>query len=403
MLRTGVLFRSEMPSSTAMIGVVGGGQLARMLVQAANDRAIPVSVQTTSPDDPAAELAQRLVTADPRDVAGTRQLVEGCSGITFENEWINIDALMPLEQQGVLFRPSLASLSPLVDKLSQRQLLDDLAIASPPWCPLSQISPAQPALPQGWAFPVMAKAARGGYDGRGTRVIASIEGLAQLLRTVEVNDWLLEAWVPYERELALVCSRDRQGRVRSFPLVETHQSHQVCDWVLAPAFVDQSVEAQAYNMAASLLTKLNYVGVLALELFYGPDGLQVNEIAPRTHNSGHFSIEACNSSQFDQQLCIAADLAVPSPELIHAGALMVNLLGVASDQAAPLEQRLDALSQLPETHLHWYGKTPESPGRKLGHVTVLLKGDTAAARHREAQEALGIIRGIWPLPRQDLD
>ena len=386
-----------------MIGVVGGGQLARMLVQAANERAIPVSVQTSSAADPAAELAQRLVSADPRDVAGTRQLVEGCSGITFENEWINIDALMPLEQQGVLFRPSLASLSPLVDKLSQRQLLDDLSIASPPWCPLSRVSPAQPALPQGWTFPVMAKAARGGYDGKGTRVIQTIEALAQLIRTVDVSDWLLESWVSYERELALICSRDRQGRVRSYPLVETHQSHQVCDWVLAPASVDQSLEAQAYNMAASLLTKLNYVGVLALEFFYGKDGLQVNEIAPRTHNSGHFSIEACNSSQFDQQLCIAADLTVPSPELIHAGALMVNLLGVGPDQAAPLEQRLEALRSRPEAHLHWYGKTPESTGRKLGHVTVLLKGETAAARHREALKALSEIRAIWPLPNQELD
>ena len=386
-----------------MIGVVGGGQLARMLVQAANERAIPVSVQTSSAADPAAELAQRLVSADPRDVAGTRQLVEGCSGITFENEWINIDALMPLEQQGVLFRPSLASLSPLVDKLSQRQLLDDLSIASPPWCPLSRVSPAQPALPKGWTFPVMAKAARGGYDGKGTRVIQTIEALAQLIRTVDVSDWLLESWVSYERELALICSRDRQGRLRSYPLVETHQSHQVCDWVLAPASVDQSLEAQAYNMAASLLTKLNYVGVLALEFFYGKDGLQVNEIAPRTHNSGHFSIEACNSSQFDQQLCIAADLTVPSPELIHAGALMVNLLGVGPDQAAPLEQRLEALRSRPEAHLHWYGKTPESPGRKLGHVTVLLKGETAAARHREALKALSEIRAIWPLPNQELD
>lgn len=381
-----------------MIGVVGGGQLARMLVQAANKRAIPVSVQTSSRADPAAELAQRLVTADPRDVAGTRQLVEGCTGITFENEWINIDALMPLEQQGVLFRPSLASLSPLVDKLSQRQLLDDLSIASPPWCPLSRVSPAQLSLPQGWTFPVMAKSARGGYDGKGTRVIQTIEALAQLIRTVDVSDWLLESWVSYERELALICSRDRQGRVRSYPLVETHQSHQVCDWVLAPAVVDQSLEAQAYNMAASLMTKLNYVGVLALEFFYGVDGLQVNEIAPRTHNSGHFSIEACNSSQFDQQLCIAADLTVPSPELIHAGALMVNLLGVDVKQAKPLEQRLEALRSLPEAHLHWYGKSPESPGRKLGHVTVLLKGETASARHREAQKALAVIRSIWPLP-----
>lgn len=136
-----------------MIGVVGGGQLARMLVQAAASRQIPVAVQTGSDDDPAVEGASRLVTADPRDVAGTRQLVEGCSGITFENEWVNIDALIPLEQQGVRFRPSLAALSPLVDKLSQRQLLADLLIPSPPWCPLSLVSPAQPALPQGWSFP----------------------------------------------------------------------------------------------------------------------------------------------------------------------------------------------------------------------------------------------------------
>ena len=392
-----------MSSFTGMIGVVGGGQLARMLVEAANERAIPVSVQTTSADDPAAELAQRLVAADPRDVVGTRQLVEGCNGITFENEWVNIDALIPLEQQGVVFRPSLAALSPLVDKLSQRQLLDELSISSPPWSPLSRISPAQPALPPGWTFPVMAKAARGGYDGKGTRVLTSIEELAQLIRSVEVSDWLLEAWVPFERELALVCSRDRQGRVRSFPLVETHQSQQVCDWVLAPASVDQSLEAQAYNVAASLLTKLNYVGVLALEFFFGPNGLQVNEIAPRTHNSGHFSIEACSSSQFDQQLCIAADLPVPDPHLIHSGALMVNLLGIAPDQGGPLEQRLEALRQRPNTHLHWYGKSPESPGRKLGHVTVILEGESAAARQREAQVALDGIRAIWPLPRPQLD
>ena len=285
-----------------MIGVVGGGQLARMLVQAAASRQIPVAVQTGSDDDPAVEGASRLVTADPRDVAGTRQLVEGCSGITFENEWVNIDALIPLEQQGVRFRPSLAALSPLVDKLSQRQLLADLLIPSPPWCPLSLVSPAQPALPQGWSFPVMAKAARGGYDGKGTLILKDIDALAQLIRSVTAEEWMLEAWVDYERELALVVSRDTSGCVRAFPLVETHQSQQVCDWVLAPAAVPQAVEALAFNAASSLLTKLNYVGVLALEFFFGPDGLQVNEIAPRTHNSGHFSIEACTSSQFDQQL-----------------------------------------------------------------------------------------------------
>ena len=380
-----------------MIGVVGGGQLARMLVEAARSREIPVSVQTASMDDPAAEFAARVVTVDPCDGSGTRQLVEGCDGVTFENEWVNIDSLIPLEQQGVRFRPSLSALTPLVDKLSQRQLLADLSIPSPPWCPLSVISPSQPALPQGWTFPIMAKASRGGYDGKGTLVLRHIEDLAQLIRSVEPEDWLLESWVDYERELALVVSRDSQGRIHRFPLVETHQSDQVCDWVLAPAPVDQSVEAMAYNAAASLLTKLNYVGVLALEFFYGEDGLQVNEIAPRTHNSGHFSIEACSSSQFDQQLCIAVDLPVPEPRLNCAGALMVNLLGLDPLDAQPLEQRLERLRELTDTHVHWYGKSPETPGRKLGHVTTLLSATSRETRQKQAEDAMAAIRGIWPL------
>ena len=386
-----------------MIGVVGGGQLARMLVQAAAERQVPIAVQTSKPADPAAGLASRLVAADPTDVAGTRELVVGCDGITFENEWVNIDALLPLEQQGVRFRPSLAALSPLVDKLSQRQLLDDLAIPSPPWCPLSLISPAQPALPQGWTFPVMAKASRGGYDGKGTLVLRDIDALAQLLRAVPADDWLLESWVDYELELALVVSRDQRGRIRHFPLVQTHQHQQVCDWVLAPAPVDPSVAALAYNVAASLMTKLGYVGVLALEFFYGPAGLQVNEVAPRTHNSGHFSIEACTSSQFDQQLCIAAGLPVPDPELNSRGALMVNLLGLDPERHAPLDQRLQALEAMPGLHLHWYGKSPETPGRKLGHVTLLLEGDTVLKRRDEAESALAAIRRIWPLESESQD
>lgn len=384
--------------SGASIGVIGGGQLAQMLVEAAAKRSVTVAVQTASVQDPAAAGASRLVQADALDPDATRGLVEGCIAVTFENEWIALDALQPLERQGVSFRPSLASLAPLVDKIEQRELLDTLSIPGPAWVPLRSIDPGAPCLPKGWTFPVMAKAARGGYDGKGTRVLDSIDALAHLLRSVDPAGWLLESWIDYEQELALIVSRDRFGRVRSLPLVETHQSHQVCDWVLAPASVEQLVEATAYNMAASLLTKLSYVGVMALEFFYGPAGLMVNEIAPRTHNSGHFSIEACSSSQFDQQLCITADLPVPDPELICPGALMVNLLGLQAEQAAPLEERLQRLQQLSGAHLHWYGKNDESPGRKLGHVTVLLESDGVDQRSREAADRLKVIRSIWPLP-----
>ena len=386
-----------MPIADNTIGVIGGGQLALMLGEAAQTRGMKLAVQASRAEDPAASLAKDLVIAGSTDVRATRELSSHCVGITFENEWVAVDALMPLERQGVQFTPSLASLVPLVNKLSQRRLLNDLLIPSPDWISLAELNPGSPSLPNGWTFPVMAKAAYGGYDGKGTRVVEDLNGLAQLLRNVDANEWLIEAWVSYEQELALVVSRDSTGRIRSLPLAETHQKNQVCDWVIAPAPVSQLVEATAYNIAASLLTKLSYVGVMTLEFFYGSEGLFVNEIAPRTHNSGHFSIEACSSSQFDQQLCIAAGLDVPNPEFIADGSLMVNLLGLSADQAEPLEERLSKLRSINALHLHWYGKD-EIPGRKVGHVTTLLNGHTADERGEQGQQMLQYIREIWPLP-----
>ena len=387
----------RMPSVDNTIGVIGGGQLALMLGEAAQTRGVTLAVQASKAEDPAASLAKDLVIAGSTDAHATRELSTHCAGITFENEWVAVDALMPLERQGVQFTPSLASLVPLVNKLSQRRLLDDLLIPSPEWISLAELNPGSPSLPSGWTFPVMAKAAYGGYDGKGTRVVNDLNGLAQLLRNVDANEWFIEAWISYEQELALVVSRDSKGRIRSLPLAETHQKNQVCDWVIAPAAVSQLVEATAYNIAASLLTKLSYMGVMTLEFFYGSSGLFVNEVAPRTHNSGHFSIEACSSSQFDQQLCIAAGLEVPNPQLIADGSLMVNLLGLSHDQAEPLEERLSKLRSIEELHLHWYGKD-EIPGRKLGHVTTLLKGHSAAERAERAHHMLKSIREIWPLP-----
>ncbi|MFL0736525.1 MAG: ATP-grasp domain-containing protein, partial [Prochlorococcus sp.] len=272
----------------------------------------------------------------------------------------------------------------------------EIGFPSPEWTLLSSISFEQPKLPSGWSFPVMAKSSRWGYDGKGTRILNNIKDLTQLLQSIDPANWLLEVMVPFEKELAIVASRDQQGRVRSLPLAETHQSQQVCDWVIVPASVEHAVEAMAYNMAASLLMKLNYVGVLAIEFSYGPDGLQVNEIAPRTHNSAHFSIEACSSSQFDQQLCIAAGLPVPSPELTAPGAVMVNLLGLAEGKASSLAERLSRLRSVDQFHVHWYGKDIETPGRKLGHVTVLLNGVDAVSRRNEARGVLERIRSIWP-------
>jgi 5-(carboxyamino)imidazole ribonucleotide synthase len=258
-------------------------------------------------------------------------------------------------------------------------------------------SPVEPRLPLGFAFPVMAKAASGGYDGRGTRLLDGQADLEALLAEVDPDGWILEELVRFDQELALVACRDRLGGVELFPLVQTHQHRQVCDWVLFPAEVDHAVEAFARNVAASLLTALDYVGVLSIEFFYGPGGLQINELAPRTHNSGHYTIEACHTSQFEQQVRIVTGLPLGSTQPRLAGALMVNLLGSDAIQTQmDLEERLERLRQLPGARLHWYGKQGLRPGRKLGHLTIPLQAASGAERRSECHHWLEQVRVIWP-------
>jgi 5-(carboxyamino)imidazole ribonucleotide synthase len=384
------------PTATPLmpsIGVVGGGQLAWMLAAAAQQLHVPLHVQTPGAHDPATALATSVVQAELDDIAATRELARRCSAITFENEWVDLPALAPLSFDGISFLPSLEALSPLVSKRSQRELLQQLGLPAPRWCDL----PSDGVLPDGFSYPLMAKASTGGYDGKGTAVLQGPEDLQALLARIPPSDWILEELVSFDLELSQLACRDRAGNLQCYPLVQTHQHQQVCDWVLAPASVPHAVQAYARNIAASLLTAINYVGVLSIEFFYGPGGLQVNEIAPRTHNSGHFTIEAAHTSQFAQQVRIVAGLPMGPVELQVPGALMVNLLGFESSDVDYQSQR-DALAALPQATVHWYGKQGSSPGRKLGHVTLLLEGVTPQERDDQAQQLLEQVRRIWPLP-----
>jgi len=411
-------------SAATSVGIVGGGQLASMLAEAARRRGVELHVQTPGAHDPALAVATSVVQADVRDVAATRELARRCGAISFENEWVDLEGLAPLVADGVCFLPNLEALRPLVCKRSQRELLQRFNLPSPAWFPLQQVNerpdppaedasdqapltqaepePHRPQLPQGFAYPLMAKAASGGYDGKGTVVLRSDADLEDLLARVNPLAWIVEEFVSFDLELAVVAARDQAGDVVCLPVVQTHQHQQVCDWVLAPFEANHALQQAVRNMAASLLTSLNYVGVLSIEFFYGSRGLMINELAPRTHNSGHYSIEACDLSQFDLQLTCVAGQRVAEPVLQVPGALMVNLLGFeerGSDHpAADFQDQRDALANLPDTHLHWYGKAGSSIGRKLGHVTVLLHEAEPQARRREAMQRLDQVRQVWPLP-----
>ena len=381
------------------LGIIGGGQLALMLTEAAKNRGLEVCVQTKSASDPAAFKADYVIEADPLQINGNKSLINECEKIIFENEWIKIDKLNLIDTKNI-FIPSLDAIKPLVDRISQKKLIDSINIPCPKWISIKDLKILPEEEIKNWSFPLMAKSNKGGYDGKGNKKINTKEELDYFLNENDADEWLIEEWIDFENELALVGSRDHNGEIRVFPIVETFQSNHVCDWVLSPASTDYDLNLFALNIFSSIVNQLNYVGVLGIEFFYGVNGLLINEIAPRTHNSAHFSIEACSSSQFDQYVCISSGITPPEIKMNCEGAIMINLLGLKKDFPTSIEARIKMLSKINGSNLHLYGKSQETPGRKMAHITFLLNGKTHLERYEESQEILTKVRDIWPSPNE---
>jgi 5-(carboxyamino)imidazole ribonucleotide synthase len=375
--------------SIKRIGIIGGGQLAWMMGDASKKLGVELIVQTPSKNDPAVSIAEDTVFAAVDDAKATEILAKKCDVITFENEFVNLDALSLLEKQGVCFRPRLAALSPLLDKYHQRCYLRDLKLPVPQFFALEKSEDIESKI-EYLGFPIVIKARRHGYDGQGTFII---HDLATLSTVVNPNDtqFLVEEFVPFTRELAIIAARSVDGEIVTYPVVETQQEQQVCRRVIAPADITPEQAAEINAIAHTILNSLQAVGVFGIELFITADGkILINEIAPRTHNSGHFSLDACETSQFEQHLRAVAGLPLTNPSLHCSGAVMVNLLGYENSRNDYQFQR-QKLAAIPHAYLHWYGKTESRPGRKLGHITVLLE-----QQNRDAiNSIIHTIESIW--------
>jgi 5-(carboxyamino)imidazole ribonucleotide synthase len=367
------------------VGVIGGGQLAWMMAQEAKKLDVSLIVQTPHPDDPAVALADGVILAEIADVEGTKQLAQHCDLITFENEFVNLDALEELAATGVKFYPSLANLRPLLDKYEQRCYLRSLGLSVPDFWAIDNLAQLE-----NHPFPLVLKARRYGYDGQGTFIIRNSEELNAKKPQLERLDLMLEAYIPYQRELAIVAARGLTGEIVTYPVVETYQQEQVCHWVIAPADLNPSLHTQTENIARHLLKSLSAVGVFGIELFLTPQGeVLINEIAPRTHNSGHYSLSACLTSQFALQLQAVANLPLGATDLKCPGAVMVNLLGFENSDGDYAEKR-SVLAAIPGAHVYWYGKKSRC-GRKLGHVTVLSNTSDRSQLSALAKE----IENLW--------
>ena len=369
------------------VGVIGGGQLAWMMADAAKKLGIELVIQTPSQTDPAVAIATQTIFGAIDDADLTADLAAICDVITFENEFVNLESLSKLAAQGVCFRPSLEALKPLLDKYDQRCYLRDRQLPVPKFLALEAGFSLQTA------DPIVLKTRRHGYDGQGTFILKTAKELEAILKTLHDQPLLVEEFVPFERELAVMAARSVTGEIVVYPIVETQQKNQVCRRVVAPADLPTATVMEVETIAHTLLESLQVVGIFGIELFLTREGkILVNEVAPRTHNSGHYTIDACTTSQFEQQLRAVCGLPLGSPALTCDGAVMINLLGYEHSESDYLDKR-QQLAEIPGAVVHWYGKTESRLGRKLGHVTVLLK-NSSDFRQR-AIEISHKIEAIW--------
>lgn len=353
------------------IGVLGGGQLGRMLALAGYPLGFTFRFFDPAPRPPAAPLAEH-VSAQWDNRNALARFADGLDLVTYEFENVPVEAVAFLAER-VSVLPPPGALEVARDRLAEKEFLARLGVPTAPFAPVSTERELAEAA-TGIGFPAVLKTRRLGYDGKGQFVLQGAAGLAQAWEALGGRELILEGLVNFRRELSLLALRGRDGCAAFYPLTETVHQKGVLRLCRAPASgASPALREEAKRVAGRVLEALDYAGVLALELFETGDGVLVNEIAPRVHNSGHWTIEGSLTSQFENHLRALAGLPLGDTSA-RGYAATVNLLGRHPDHAAVL--------RIPGAHLHLYGKEPE-PGRKLGHVTVTA-GDLATLEARLA-------------------
>jgi 5-(carboxyamino)imidazole ribonucleotide synthase len=366
------------------VGIVGGGQLGMMLVEAGASLGVDCITLDPAADSPAARVGPAIQgTYD--DPAALARLADGADVVTYEFENVPVDGVRDLEGRVPVLPPP-AALEVAQDRLAEKALFTDVGLQVPAFAAVDDLDGLRAAVGS-IGLPAVLKTRRFGYDGKGQAVLRHEELAEDAWRAVGEVPSILEAFVPFDRELSVLAVRGRDGETRCWPLVENHHREGILRLSLAPApDLAPVLQAAAEVHAISVLERLDYVGVLAIELFQVGDSLLGNEMAPRVHNSGHWTIEGSATSQFENHL--RAICGLPLGDVGMRGvAAMVNLIGE--------EPSADPILEIPGAHLHRYGKEPR-PGRKLGHITVTAE-DQRLLRSRVANiPGVPIDYQTWP-------
>jgi len=355
---------------TPRVGIVGGGQLARMSAAPAAALGIGLRVLAASAVESAAQVIHDVALGRHDDLEALRRFAQGCDVVTFDHEHVPPAHLEQLEAMGVAVRPGPTALFHAQDKIHMRQALTDIGIPCPRWAVVTTTAEVEAFADEvGW--PVVLKTSRGGYDGRGVWVLESADEVPAVLDSplAAGAQWLAEQRIDFVQELSAQVARSPHGQAVAYPVVRTLQANGICAEVVAPAPGLVAARAvQAQDIALRIARDLNVTGMLAVEMFDDGYDLYVNELAMRPHNSGHWTIEGATTSQFENHLRAVLDLPLGSPAPLAPYAVMVNILG--GDVGDLYSAYRHVLARDPSVKVHLYGKEVK-PGRKVGHVTLL--------------------------------
>jgi 5-(carboxyamino)imidazole ribonucleotide synthase len=369
----------------ATIGIVGGGQLGRMSAMAAARLGYRCHVLTPEDDSPAAQVAAGVTLSDYEDPAALRDFAAEVDVITFEFENVSAEGLDLLASLKPV-RPSPATLRVSQDRIVEKAFLNRAGVPTAPWAAVRSLAELEAAVAR-IGLPAVLKTTRLGYDGKGQVILRTPADLPRGFGVQYPKPLIVEGFVDFAAEISVVCARGADGSISAFDAVENRHRDHILDITLAPARVEARVEAAAQHIARLVAGALDLVGLLAVEMFVGRDGsVLANEIAPRPHNSGHWTIDACPASQFELHVRAIAGLPLP-PGVRHSDAVMKNLVG--PEEAA----RWPAILAAPGLIPHLYGKARAHPGRKMGHVTHLFPRGTLPADEAAIQAVLAPVTG----------
>lgn len=350
--------------SNLKLGIIGGGQLGKIMSQKAKKMGFHVTILDPTFNCPAAQVSDKHIMGGFHDKAKLEQLVQETDVTTFELEHVETSILKELYDHGHNIYPSPYVIELIQNKYEQKKLLDEKGIPVPKYKSVD----TQEDLAS-FGFPVIQKAKKEGYDGKGVLMLKSADDIQNCIKT----ESFIEELVDIDKELAIIVARNVEGEIKCYPVVEMLFDDRVniCDIVMAPARISKEIEQKVVDISVKSIEVLDGVGIFGVEFFLTKSGeVLVNEIAPRPHNSGHYTVEACATSQFEQIIRAVTNLPLGSTKLMSP-AVMVNLLGEEGYEGEPVIEGIRDALRIPELSFHFYGKTYTKPFRKMGHITVL--------------------------------